>query len=133
MTLSVREACQYRYHELISVSVWLNGGPGCSSLGGLTSENGPFAFYVNHTVPELNNNSWTKLANVVYIDQPVGTGYSDGSDQATTNAQVVADFYSWLKAFYEIFPNLKSKNTHLIGESYAGVFVSSSSSTVFSC
>lgn len=70
---------------------------------------------------------------MVYIDQPVGTGYSGGSDQATTNAQVTADFYAWLKAFYEIFPDLKSMSTHLIGESYAGVFVSSSSSTASSC
>ncbi|KAI4131863.1 MAG: hypothetical protein LQ347_002799 [Umbilicaria vellea] len=103
--------------------IWLNGGPGCSSLDGLTSENGPLAFYGNATVPILNPYSWTKLANVVYIDQPVGTGNSDGSDQATTNAQVTADFYNWLKAFYEVFPDLKSKSTHLIGESYAGVFI----------
>lgn len=107
--------------------VWLNGGPGCSSLDGLTSENGPLAFYANLTVPNENPYSWTKLANVVYIDQPVGTGYSDGSDQATTNAQVTADFYSWLTAFYEVFPALKSKGTHLIGESYAGVFVRNNS------
>lgn len=132
MTLSVREACQCLYHQLSSVIVWLNGGPGCSSLDGLTSENGPLAFYGNATVPILNPYSWTKLANVVYIDQPVGTGYSDGTDQATTNAQVTADFYSWLKAFYEVFPDLKSKSTHLIGESYAGVFVSSNSSTLSS-
>ncbi|KAA6410377.1 MAG: serine carboxypeptidase [Lasallia pustulata] len=103
--------------------IWLNGGPGCSSLDGLTSENGPLAFYANLTVPNENPYSWTKLANVVYIDQPVGTGYSDGSDQAATNAQVTADFYSWLTAFYEVFPALKSKGTHLTGESYAGVFI----------
>ncbi|MCJ1256944.1 hypothetical protein MMC24_004769 [Lignoscripta atroalba] len=103
--------------------IWLNGGPGCSSLQGLTSENGPLAFYANATKPAVNPYSWTKLANVLYVDQPVGAGYSTGSNQATNNAQVTQQFYAWLKGFYDIFPNLKEKNTYLMGESYAGVYI----------
>lgn len=104
--------------------VWLNGGPGCSSLDGLTKENGPLYFPAKASTPAPNPNSWTQLANVLYIDQPVGTGYSDGSNQATLNAQVTQDFVSWLQAFYDIFPLLRSKNTYIMGESYAGVYVS---------
>ena len=81
------------------------------------------AFYGNATVPAPNRYSWTKLANVLYIDQPVGTGFSTGSDQATNNAQVTEQFYAWLQAFYAVFPGLKSKKTYLVGESYAGVYV----------
>ncbi len=74
-------------------------------------------------MPTSNPNSWTQLANVLYIDQPVGTGYSDGSFQASLNAQVTQDFGSWLQAFYDIFPSLRYKNTYIMGESYAGVYV----------
>ena len=104
--------------------VWLNGGPGCSSMQGLFSENGPISFTGNLSTPIPNPYSWTKLANVLYIDQPVGTGYSTGSSQATDNNQVVQEFYAWLKSFYNVFPSLKTNNTYLMGESYAGIYVS---------
>ena len=103
--------------------VWLNGGPGCSSLEGLTKENGPLSFPGNSSTPHPNLYSWTKLANVLYIDQPVGTGFAGGMDAATSNAQVTQDFFSWLQAFYNTFPGLKTKKTYIIGESYAGIYV----------
>ncbi|KAL0814965.1 hypothetical protein Bca101_071408 [Brassica carinata] len=61
--------------------VWLSGGPGCSSLTGLFYENGPLAFNVepyNGSIPSLVSTtySWTKVANIIYLDQPVGTGFS---------------------------------------------------------
>ncbi|MCJ1403072.1 hypothetical protein MMC11_006295 [Xylographa trunciseda] len=103
--------------------IWLNGGPGCSSLAGLTGENGPLAFYGNSTVPAANPYAWTKLANVLYIDQPVGAGFSTGSTQATSNAQVTEEFYAWITAFYAQFPRLVAMDTYLMGESYAGVYI----------
>ena len=112
---------------LTCLTVWLDGGPGCTSLAGLTKENGPLAFFGNATGPAPNPNSWTKLANVLYIDQPVGTGFSSGSTAALNNAKVTADFYAWLTAFYAQFPALKSMKTYLMGESYAGIFVSDAS------
>ena len=60
---------------------------------------------------------------MLYIDQPVGSGYSDGSVEATFNAQVTQDFSAWLSAFYEVFPSLRSKNTYIMDESYAGIYV----------
>ncbi|KAL8978597.1 MAG: hypothetical protein Q9205_005853 [Flavoplaca limonia] len=103
--------------------IWLNGGPGCSSLGGLTYENGPFQFLERTPVPSPNPYSWTKLANVLYIDQPIGTGYSTGSKAASNNAEVTKHFFHWLMAFYDRFPALKYKNTYIMGESYAGVYI----------
>lgn len=115
----------FPYYAVTDVSiVWLNGGPGCSSLQGALTENGPLVFSANATKPAYSRYSWTKLANVLYIDQPVGTGFSSGSAQAIDNAQVTQEFYQWLKAFYTVFPALKSKNVHLMGESYAGIYVS---------
>lgn len=104
--------------------VWLNGGPGCSSLTGLAYENGPLKFYARSAVPTLNNASWTRLAHVLYIDQPVGTGYSSGDQAAINIADNTYDLFHWLKAFYDRFPNLRNKKTYLMGESYAGIYVS---------
>ncbi|KAJ5113370.1 Peptidase S10 serine carboxypeptidase [Penicillium angulare] len=103
--------------------VWLNGGPGCSSLIGLTTGNGPISFTDNSTRLIENPYSWTKLGNVLYVDQPVGTGFSTASSLVRSNNQVTTDFALWLHAFFEKFPHLQSKNAHLIGESYAGIFV----------
>ncbi|KAL8808084.1 MAG: hypothetical protein Q9182_000362 [Xanthomendoza sp. 2 TL-2023] len=103
--------------------VWLNGGPGCSSLTGLTFENGPLQFHQQTAVPSPNPHSWTKLANVLYIDQPVGTGYSSGNRAASNNTETISQFFHWLKAFYDHFPALKTKNTYVMGESYAGIYI----------
>ena len=55
--------------------LWLNGGPGCSSLDGLFYENGPFHVTDNAT---LYNNpyAWNLVSNVLYIEAPIGVGYS---------------------------------------------------------
>ena len=54
------------------VVLWLNGGPGCSSLIGMMYENGPFVFRPNTSKLELNENAWNKKANLLYITSPQG-------------------------------------------------------------
>ncbi|KAL9576649.1 MAG: hypothetical protein Q9212_006928 [Teloschistes hypoglaucus] len=103
--------------------IWLNGGPGCSSLTGLAYENGPLKFFAQSAVPTPNNASWTRLAHVLYIDQPAGTGYSSGDQPAINIAENTYDLFHWLKAFYDRFPNLRRKKTYLMGESYAGIYI----------
>nr|GMC48199.1 Serine carboxypeptidase-like 17 [Ipomoea batatas] len=61
--------------------IWLSGGPGCSSLSGLIYEIGPITFVpveYNGSIPELiiNPYSWTKTASIIFLDLPVGTGFS---------------------------------------------------------
>ncbi|CAN0917803.1 Serine carboxypeptidase-like 1, partial [Linum grandiflorum] len=61
--------------------LWLTGGPGCSALSGLVFEIGPLRFEVveyNGTLPALvlNPHSWTKIASIIFLDAPVGTGFS---------------------------------------------------------
>lgn len=58
--------------------LWLNGGPGCSSLIGMLYENGPFLFKGEDTQLSYNNYSWNKIANVIYLESPAGVGYSYG-------------------------------------------------------
>jgi carboxypeptidase D len=58
------------------VTIWLNGGPGCSSLMGFLQENGPISWQKGQLAPMPNVYSWTNLTNVVWVEQPAGTGFS---------------------------------------------------------
>ena len=83
------------------VVMWLTGGPGCSSETALFYENGPFS--LNDDL-SLNNNSqsWTSVANVVWVDQPVGTGFSKCSslfDFDTNEDQVAQGLGQLLEGF----------------------------------
>jgi carboxypeptidase C (cathepsin A) len=87
--------------------------------------NGPISFDGNSTLLEGNPYSWTQLGHVLYVDQPVGTGFSTASNPypVTTNEIITADFVAWLNGFFTYFPHLQSKKIHLMGESYAGIYI----------
>jgi carboxypeptidase D len=68
------------------ILVWLNGGPGCSSLMGFLQENGPFSWQTGVYAPVPNSYSWSNLTNVVWIEQPVGTGFSTGSKSSLSSS-----------------------------------------------
>ncbi|KAI9348942.1 serine carboxypeptidase-domain-containing protein [Zopfochytrium polystomum] len=102
--------------------IWLNGGPGCSSLIGLFEENGPVLFQNDSTTAE-NKYSWNAVASMLYVDQPVGAGFSTGDTVPSTADEVVATFLSFLDNFYKVFPALKSYNLYITGESFAGFFI----------
>jgi carboxypeptidase D len=93
--------------ENIPLVIWLNGGPGCSSMDGLFLENGPFHFVPNGTSYALQPNpySWHKIpAYMLYIDQPVGTGlsFTTGGVYPSNDLQVNRDFYFFLQAFLKL-------------------------------
>ncbi len=56
--------------------LWLNGGPGCSSLIGMSYENGPFFFTEGTADFEVNPHAWNMKANLLYISSPGGVGFS---------------------------------------------------------
>ena len=56
--------------------LWLNGGPGCSSLLGWITENGPAIFKGSDDTLSMNEYSWNKLANIVYLESPGNVGFS---------------------------------------------------------
>ena len=57
------------------ITIWLNGGPGCSSLEGLLQENGPFLWQYGTFAPVPNPWTWVNLTNMVWVEQPVGSTY----------------------------------------------------------
>ncbi|XP_058485522.1 cathepsin A-like [Solea solea] len=106
------------------VVLWLNGGPGCSSLDGFLSENGPF--HVNDDGATLYNNtfSWNQIANILYLESPAGVGYSysDDKDYTTSDDQVADDNYKALQSFFTKFPNFTQNDFFIFGESYGGIY-----------
>ncbi|KAL0934827.1 carboxypeptidase cpdS [Colletotrichum truncatum] len=104
------------------VTIWLNGGPGCSSLIGLISEHGPFTWFKSAYRPVYNIYSWSHLSNMLYVDQPAGTGFSVGSPNATTEEEIAEQFLGFYNNWMETF-GTKSRKTYLTGESYAGFYI----------
>ncbi|PGG98843.1 cathepsin A (carboxypeptidase C) [Blastomyces parvus] len=104
------------------VVLWLNGGPGCSSLTGLFLELGPSSITEDLKVKH-NPYSWNANASVIFLDQPVNVGYSySGGSVSDTNA-AGKDVYALLTLFFEQFPQYAKQDFHIAGESYAGHYI----------
>ncbi|KAK5707500.1 hypothetical protein LTR97_000034 [Elasticomyces elasticus] len=106
------------------ILIWLNGGPGCSSLEGLLQENGPFLWQYGTYKPVPNPYTWVNLTNVVWVEQPAGTGFSQkkGTPSATNELEVAEQFLGFFKNFVDTF-GLHNKKIYITGESYAGYYV----------
>ena len=108
------------------IVIWLNGGPGCSSLDGFLQENGPISWQSGTYRPIQNPYSWTNLTNMVWIDQPIGTGFSPfapGAPKKIVNEDIVAqEFMGFWKNFMETF-GLVGRKVYITGESYAGQYI----------
>ncbi|KAA8911273.1 hypothetical protein TRICI_003853 [Trichomonascus ciferrii] len=104
------------------VILWLNGGPGCSSLTGLFFELGP-ASINSDAEPVHNPYSWNNNASVIFLDQPVNTGYSYSSGSVSDTVTAGQDVYAFLTLFFKQFPEYKDVKFHIAGESYAGHYI----------
>ncbi|KDR71030.1 hypothetical protein GALMADRAFT_801430 [Galerina marginata CBS 339.88] len=102
---------------------WTNGGPGCSSLEGFMQENGPFSWGVGQAKPTPNEFSWTNLSSVLWVEQPVGTGFSKGTPNIQNEDDLAAQLFGFLQQFLVVFPEMKNKKLYLTGESYAGTYL----------
>ena len=101
--------------------MWLNGGPGCSSMTGLFQENGPCTFNnVSGTTPVLNPYSWNTYANMLYIDQPVGSGFSYGNENTNSTPEAAPVIWNFMQAFYAHFTEYENSDFALSTESYGG-------------
>lgn len=107
------------------VVLWLQGGPGASSLFGLFTENGPF-FVTSKKKLQPRKYSWHLNHNLLYIDNPVGTGFSftnDDAGYAKNEKDVGNDLYAAIRQFFTLFSELRDNAFYVTGESYAGKYV----------
>ncbi|TKY67756.1 Serine carboxypeptidase 34 [Spatholobus suberectus] len=119
------------------VLLWLNGGPGCSSIGyGEAEELGPF-FPQDSNQPKLKLNpySWNKAANLLFLESPVGVGFSytnTSSDISELGDTITAkDSHTFVIKWFRRFPQFRSHKLYIAGESYAGHYVPQLSELIF--
>ncbi|KAH1069700.1 hypothetical protein GLYMA_03G125600v4 [Glycine max] len=106
------------------VVLWLNGGPGCSSIGvGALVEHGPFKPGDNNVLVK-NHYSWNKVANVLYLESPAGVGFSYSSNTSfytlVTDEITARDNLIFLQRWFTEFPEYSKNDFFITGESYAG-------------
>ncbi|KAJ7049393.1 Alpha/Beta hydrolase protein, partial [Mycena amicta] len=103
--------------------IWLAGGPGCCIASMLVENIGPIVVTKDSLGP--NNYSWHDIADIFFVDDPVGTGYStvgrggypDSQDRAASN------FLGFLDNLVKVLPGVATRPLYLVGESYAGRFI----------
>lgn len=122
------EAPLNRGPNLRPLVLWLNGGPGCSSIAyGASEEIGPFRIRPDGKSLFLNRYAWNNLANILFLDSPAGVGFSycnKTTDLYTFGDQKTAeDAYIFLVKWFERFPQYKHREFYIAGESYAGHYV----------
>eukprot|EP01038_Epipyxis_sp_PR26KG_P009761 gene9761-13132_t len=119
------------------VVLWLNGGPGSSSLIGLLTENGQIVTNDDSLtspidgVPQvfLNPYSWSAVGNILYLESPKGVGFSycegasKSSECVNTDESTAQDAYEFLANFFASYPEFKSNKFYITGESYAGIYI----------
>ncbi|KAI4303095.1 hypothetical protein MLD38_038766 [Melastoma candidum] len=108
--------------------LWLNGGPGCSSIGyGAVNELGPLRVTANGAGLLYNKHAWNQEASLLFVESPVGVGFSytnTSSDLSVLDDAFAAeDMYSFVVNWLERFPQYKSRDFYISGESYAGHYV----------
>lgn len=106
------------------IVLWLNGGPGCASSNGFLTENGAFVAQADQSA-RLNPYAWNRKANVVWVDSPSGVGFSAPlQDPSYYNDDVVADrLHTFLRVFFDKYPELQGREFYITGESYAGIYI----------
>ncbi|CAL0317106.1 unnamed protein product [Lupinus luteus] len=106
--------------------LWLNGGPGCSSIGaGAFVEHGPFKPSESGLLK--NDYSWNKEASILYLESPAGVGFSYSANKSFydfVNDQITAkDNLIFLQHWFTKFPEYANNDFFITGESYAGHYV----------
>ncbi|QRW08929.1 Serine carboxypeptidase [Ceratobasidium sp. AG-Ba] len=104
------------------LAIWLNGGPGSSSMIGLFQENGPCRMNSDEKTVSLNPYSWNAYANMLYIDQPVGVGYSYGDEVVGTSQDAAKAVWNMLQIFFKDakFSKYVARDFAIWTESYGG-------------
>nr|AVK87731.1 glucose acyltransferase 1 [Vitis vinifera] len=111
--------------------LWLTGGPGCSSFNGLIYEIGPMEFDIHNYpggLPRLlpYKYAWTKTASILFLDAPVGTGFSystsaDGWSSSDTDSAL--ETYEFLRKWLIEHPKYLPLQLYVGGDSYSGIIV----------
>ncbi|KAF0976167.1 hypothetical protein FDP41_004842 [Naegleria fowleri] len=111
------------------VVLWMTGGPGCSGLLAYMTEHGPYQLNQAGNMLIENPYSWNQQANIIYLEQPYGVGYSTANPVNSTSypsgdKESARDNLSFIVTFlFELFPEYSKNAFFVSGESYGGNYV----------
>ncbi|KAK6540823.1 hypothetical protein TWF694_008211 [Orbilia ellipsospora] len=107
--------------------IWLNGGPGASSLLGALTEIGPCLIDDDGMNTTHNPHPWSNFANLVFVDQPAGVGFSTVTNDSYlpyTMQDTTTDFSTFIRRLFKhVIPEFSSHKVHFIGQSFAGMYL----------
>ncbi|OWM64778.1 hypothetical protein CDL15_Pgr028495 [Punica granatum] len=111
------------------IMLWYSGGPGCSAFNGLIFENGPLEFNITAYeggLPSLKYYpySWTKTTSILFVDAPVGTGFSYSKTQAnwyTSDSATAWQTYQFLRNWLIAHPQYLNLQLFVGVDSYSGI------------
>ncbi|KAL3530481.1 hypothetical protein ACH5RR_009803 [Cinchona calisaya] len=103
------------------VILWLQGGPGASGVGvGNFKEIGPLDLDL-----KPRNSTWLQIADLLFVDNPVGTGYSYVEERellVKTDVEVATDLTTFLINFFNENESLQKSPLYVFAESYGGKY-----------
>ena len=115
-------------HQRLQIVLWLNGGPGCSSLHGLLTQWGSEIFSGKGPL-DSNPAILNEKATMIYLEQPIGVGFSYGAnpaDRVRTSQEAAQDVFDFLVKFRATAFNGQAfaiQDLHIAGESFAGHYI----------
>ena len=85
-------------------------------------EHGPCRITNDSSSVNLNLYSWNNAANMLYIDQPVGVGFSYGQETVGTSGEAAADIWTFMQIFLKDsrFQKYANSSLGIFTESYGG-------------
>lgn len=107
--------------------IWLQGGPGSSSLKDAVALNGPYFFGPDGL--KKFEYSWSQFSNILFVDNPIGVGYSKNASEDDLDSsieQLSKDFNTFLQKFFtetELGKKYSSRDFYISGGSYAGKYI----------
>ncbi|KAG2394152.1 hypothetical protein C9374_003916 [Naegleria lovaniensis] len=114
-------------NENAPLIIWMQGGPGSSSMFGLFVENGPYLVDPNTLELVKNKYTWLQDHHMIWIDNPIGTGFSHVNSNGYVHSEqrVAMELHIFLTKFFQLsFASKYKKNPlYLFGESYAGKYI----------
>ncbi|KAI0051789.1 alpha/beta-hydrolase [Auriscalpium vulgare] len=119
--------------EKDEVIFWTNGGPGCSSATGLFMELGPCTVANATDGTKYNPFSWNTNANIFFVDQPVGVGFSykEHGTLVDTTEEAAKDIAAFVAIFFEHFSSFSGRPLHMAAESYGGRYIPLFSAAIY--
>ncbi|KAJ2804834.1 hypothetical protein H4R20_002352 [Coemansia guatemalensis] len=124
------EARNAPIRENAPVILWMNGGPGCSSLTSQLMELGPCRIANGGDSLSPNKYGWNDQAHIIFLDQPINVGFSYGKD-VFDSITAGEDVYNFLQLFYHAFPEYSKGELHVFGESYGGHYAPATAKAIY--